>query len=100
MLSRLVKILTITLMSYFVAQTYSSHLRYQDKSTIIILIVFGGIFYFFPSYMNYIFGFFNHRRGYGGSESYPDIIWKILGLFFTFISLYLLMNHKIVNLTI
>ncbi len=100
MLSRLVKILTFTLISYFVAQTYSSHLRYQDKSIIIILIVFGGVFYFLPSYMNYFFGYYNHWRGYGGAESYPEIIWKILGLFFTFIGMYLLVHHNIVNLTI
>ncbi len=95
MFSRSVKILTITLMTYFVVLAYLSNLRYQDQLIIISLIVFGTIFCFMAPYMNYIFGYMNHRRGYGGAESYPDIIWKVLGVFFVCIGIYLLFTHNI-----
>ncbi len=98
MLSSLIKIMTIALMCYFVVLAYLSSLRHQDQLIIISLIIFGIIFCFMASYMNYVFGYMNHRRGYGGAESYPDIIWKVLGVLFIFIGVYLLVTHNIVTL--
>ncbi len=73
-------------MCYFVTQTYLSDLRSLEQRIIIGLIVLGALFYFFAPFMNNMFGLMNRRNVF---ESYPDAIWKILGVFFTFIGMFL-----------
>lgn len=84
--------MTIALMVYFVVLTYLSDLRNRDQWIIISLIVLGTVFYYLAFYMSIVFGYMNRRY-----ESYPDIIWKILGVFFTFIGIFLLVTNNIIN---
>ena len=79
------------LIGFVITLTYLSGFSYIEQRRIISVTVLGSVFYFQAPYMNNIFGRMHRRSVY---ETYPDKIWEILGIFFTFIGVFLFVTNK------